>query len=399
MLAGLRAYERSGSRRVPRSTASRSARGQCATWSSFSITAAGQPRKFAGFPFQPLTEVRSTNTTTTYGGSNGASTRCCWSVRTVGHARRGGLRGSRVPCRRPPGWWHLFGARCRGRRDRTGEGHNDGSAQHRRARDRDHVRHGRMRGNGPRERRRHERRRRARTSCVGGRDAPRRHRRQRAPVRKVGTGMLHRQRMRRLEPRVHRRNLSAVWSKRRTVLHRKHLRREPRVRRRNVSAVWVRGPGVLDVRGRGAVVLRHFVQCRQRLHRERRSVRMPGLWTARPTLLHDHARVRRHGAQLLLPRCAPVLHEQRRRHAGPARRQLHHDVRRRGRHVHLERDGLVLHRVRRPGQSVLRHDVRPGSAVLRGQLPVAHGPRMSILPATRSVAHCAIVVLPSLVIA
>lgn len=42
--------------------ASRASEAQCAVWVSFSITAAGQPRKFAGFPFQPPAVTGSTNT-------------------------------------------------------------------------------------------------------------------------------------------------------------------------------------------------------------------------------------------------------------------------------------------------------------------------------------------------
>jgi hypothetical protein len=55
MLAGLRAYERFGFRRFP--TCHRfpvSEKPVRYVGFDFSITAAGQPRMFAGFPFQPL---------------------------------------------------------------------------------------------------------------------------------------------------------------------------------------------------------------------------------------------------------------------------------------------------------------------------------------------------------
>jgi len=77
MLAGLRAYERSDMRRIP--TVHRfpvlDLEASALSWRSFSITAAGQPRRFAGFPFEPLAEARSTNMTTTYCGSTHKSTK------------------------------------------------------------------------------------------------------------------------------------------------------------------------------------------------------------------------------------------------------------------------------------------------------------------------------------
>jgi len=77
MLAGLRAYERSGMRRVP--TVHRfpvlDLEASALSWRSLSITAAGQPRRCAGFPFEPLVEARSTNMTTTYSGSLAESTK------------------------------------------------------------------------------------------------------------------------------------------------------------------------------------------------------------------------------------------------------------------------------------------------------------------------------------
>src|ERR1700728_3667630 len=68
MLAGLRAYEPSGMRRVPivHRFPVLTQEASALSWRSLSITAAGQPRRFAGFPFERLAGTRSTNINTTY---------------------------------------------------------------------------------------------------------------------------------------------------------------------------------------------------------------------------------------------------------------------------------------------------------------------------------------------
>ena len=50
MLAGLRTRERSGFRRIPTVHRFPAPKGQCDSWRSFSLTAAGQPRILTGFP-------------------------------------------------------------------------------------------------------------------------------------------------------------------------------------------------------------------------------------------------------------------------------------------------------------------------------------------------------------
>jgi hypothetical protein len=96
MPAGLRAYELSGRRRVPTLRRFPDPDGgpvRCAEF-VFSITAAGQPRMFAGFPFQPSgANLRAPARTTTYGGSKSTSTETL-RMRSVlrGSVLRGGAR-------------------------------------------------------------------------------------------------------------------------------------------------------------------------------------------------------------------------------------------------------------------------------------------------------------------
>jgi hypothetical protein len=85
-------------------------------------------------------------------------------------------------------------------------------------------------------------------------------------------------------------------------------------------------------------------------------------------LLHD-ARVRECRGRLLRG-VAALLPEQQRGHPGPTRRPMHDDVRGPGRHVRRQRDDVVLSRVRRPGQPLLRDDVRRRSELYRGHMPV-----------------------------